>query len=318
MPELPEKSHKMLMNLFGLASMQEMPAMSAHVRELISLLGNARATAKDLTSAILKDYSLTVKVLQVVNSAYYMRSVPITTISRAVTVIGYTALRDLALGIALFEEFRKQGQEKDRILELTTLNFVSATQGRLLTHDKKYPVSPEEAFICTLLHNLGKMVVLVYLPKRYLAFEQCVDQGFSDERAARTTLNDLTFGEVGCEIGRYWNFSDTILNCMDANPPKPEKPTDTLLMLQNIAAFNNQLTAILLKGTDIDLEELLYRYGGVLAIGKEEARDLVRRSVETAEDISEPIRLGLHKLKMREKLIPAVRDQKAEWRRDDA
>jgi len=316
MTELPEKSHKLLMQLFGLASMQEMPTMSAHVRELIALLGNPHATAKDLTNTILKDYSLTVKVLQVVNSAYYMRSVPVTTISRAVTLIGFTTLRDLALGIALFEEFRKQGRETDKILELTTLNFVSATLGRLLTYARKFPLSPEEAFICTLLHNLGRMVVLVYLPDRYQTFEQFLDKGYSDERAARTSLNDLTFTEIGCELGRYWNFSDIILNCMDANPPRPSRPTDTALMLQNIAAFSNQLTTVLLKGSEIDLADLLYRYDGIFALSRDETRELMRRSIEAAEDTSAPIRQGLHLLRMREKLIPVLRDEKAEWRRD--
>lgn len=315
MTELSEKSHKLLKKLFGLGSMQEMPAMSAHVRELIGLLGNSRATAKDLTAAILKDYSLTTKVLQVVNSAYYMRDVPITTISRAVMVIGYTALRDLALGIALFEEFFKQGKETGKILELMTVNFVSATQSRLLSHEKKYPVQPEEAFICTLLHDLGKMVILVYLPDRYRAFEQCRDKGYSEERAAQVALNDLTFAEVGREIARYWNFSDKIVLCMDAAPPKPQGTTDSQAMLQNLAAFNNQLTGVVLNGTDIDLDELLHRFGGVLGIGKTEARELVLRSVETAEDLSEPIRKGLHKLKMREKLITVVRDESAQWRR---
>ncbi|MEW6593489.1 MAG: HDOD domain-containing protein [Thermodesulfobacteriota bacterium] len=314
MTELSNQSHRLLMQLFGLGSMQDLPAMSDHVRELIGLIGNPRATSAGLTNAILKDYALTTKMLQIVNSAYYMRNEPITSINRAVTIIGLTALKNLALGIALFEEFRKQGREADKVLRLMTMSFVSATQGNLLTQKKKYPVLPEDAFVCTLLHHLGRMVILVYLPELHAAYEQLVNNGYSGERAAKEACHGLTFTDIGREIARYWNFSEIIVRCMETNPRPPRDQADTETLLQNIAAFNNQLTETLLIGTDLDLEELIYRYGDVLSVTKNEARELVHRSVETAATLSEPIRHGLHKLAMRERLIALVRDQNADWR----
>lgn len=304
------------MRLFGLGSMQDLPAMSDHVRELVALIGNPRATAADLTNAILKDYALTAKILQVVNSAYYTRQEPVTNISRAVTIIGLTALKNLTLSIALFEEFRRQGRETDKILRLMTMNFVSATQGNLLTQDKKYPILPEDAFACTLLHHLGRMVILVYLPERYAAFEKFMRDGYSEERAAKQACQGLNFTDIGREIARYWNFSEIIIRCMEANPLPPRDQADTEALLQNIAAFNNQLTETLLVGTDLDLEELIYRYGDILSITKAEARELVNRSVETAATLAEPIRQGLRKLAMHERLIAIVRDENARWHHD--
>lgn len=317
MTEFSNKSHRLLMQLFGLSSMKDLPAMSDHVRELIGLIGNPRATAADLTNAILKDYALTTKVLQIVNSAYYMRNEPVTSISRAVTIIGLTALKNLALGVALFEEFRKQGREADKVLRLMTMSFVSATQSNQLTQKKKFPVLPEDAFICTLLHNLGRMVILVYLPELYANYEQLVNNGYSGERAAKQACHDLSFTDIGREIARYWNFSENIIRCMEANPQPPRDQADTETLLQNIAAFNTQLTETLLIGTDLDLEELLYRYGNILSLSKAEARELVRTSVETAATLSEPIRQGLHKLAMRERLIAVVRDENAHWQKND-
>lgn len=305
------------MQLFGLGSMQDLPAMSDHVRELIGQIGNPRATAADLTNVILKDYSLTTKVLQVVNSAYYMRNEPITSITRAVTIIGLNALKNIALGIALLEEFRKQGRETEKILRLMTMNFLSATQSSLLTQEKKYPVAPEEAFICTLLHQLGRMVILVYLPDVYSHFEKNLKDGYSEERASQMACHGLSFTDIGREIARYWNFSEIIIRCMEANPRPPTDQADHEALLQNIAAFNNQLTETLLTGTDLDLEELIYRYGGTLSITENEARNLVRRSAENAATLSEPIRQGLHKLAMRERLITKIRDDNADWRPDN-
>lgn len=316
MTEFSNQSHRLLMQLFGLSSLQDLPAMSDPVRELIELIGNPRTTAADLTATILKDYALTTKVLQVVNSAYYMRNEPVTSISRAVTIIGLTALKNLALGIALFDEFRRQGREADKVLRLMAMNFLSATQANLLTQDKKYPVLPEEAFICTLLHHLGSMVILVYQPELYAIFEQAVNNGYSEERAAQMACRGLAFTDIGRELARYWNFSEHIVRCMEANPPPPRDSADSSTLLQNIAAFNNQLTASLLVGSDLDLEELIYRYGNVLAVTKNEARELVRRSVDTAATFSDSIRLELNKLALRERLIPRLRDENAQWHRD--
>lgn len=314
--ELSNQSHRLLMRLFGLGSMQDLPAMSDHVRELVALIGNPRSTAADLTNAILKDYALTTKILQVVNSAYYTRQEPVSNISRAVTIIGLTALKNLTLSIALFEEFRRQGRETEKILRLMTMNFVSATQGNQLTQDKKYPILPEDAFACTLLHHLGRMVILVYLPEHYAAFEKFMHDGYSEERAARQACQGLSFADIGREIARYWNFSEIVIRCMEANPLPPRDQADTEALLRNIAAFNNQLTETLLVGTDLDLEELIYRYGNILSITKDEARELVSRSVEIAATLAEPIRQGVHKLAMREHLIAIVRDENARWHHD--
>jgi HD-like signal output (HDOD) protein len=90
-------------------SLTELPAMSTNVQELISLTCSSRSAAAELTKVILKDYSLTNKVLQVVNSAYYSMGRTVNSISRAVSVLGFDAVRDMATAIALFEEFVKSG-----------------------------------------------------------------------------------------------------------------------------------------------------------------------------------------------------------------
>ena len=147
--------------------MSELPAMSSNVQELISISNNARSAAYDLSKVILKDYSLTNKVLQVVNSAYYSLGRHISSISKAVTIIGFDAVRDLAMAIALFEDFIKSGVEKEEISKLLTRSFLSGLQARELVVAKNLNILPEEAFICALLHHLGKIITCIYLPDIY-------------------------------------------------------------------------------------------------------------------------------------------------------
>ena len=210
-----------LSEIFSKVNMSELPAMSDHVQELLRLLNRDESSADEIAEVILRDASLTTKLLQVVNSAFYSRGTPISNISRAITALGLTTLKELAVSLALFEDFLKAGVEKEEISKLLALCFVSASQAKILCKVKKINVVEEEVFICTLLHQLGKIIILVYLPELYRKAQELIDRGYSDEFAAKTVLNDLTFSAVGMEIARFWNFSEKIVLSMGDNPPKP-------------------------------------------------------------------------------------------------
>jgi len=289
-----------LSEIFAKMNMSELPAMSSNVQELISLSHSSRSAAYDLSKVILKDYSLTNKVLQVVNSAYYALGRQVNSISRAVTILGFDAVRDLATAIALFEDFIKSGVEKEEISKVLTRSFLSALQARDLAVKKNIKVIPEETFICTLLHHLGKIIVLIYLPDLYRDIQDRIENGQSDEQAAQEVLDGLTYAMVGQEVARFWNLSEKAILAMAPDPPEPKSKTDTDSNLQNIACFSNQLVDTICNGED--LGPLMEKYGEMLSIEAEEAVEMLDRSVETSEDISDSLRFGLSKLKIRSKL----------------
>ena len=300
MSEEPQASSGKLSEIFAKMNMSELPAMSSNVQELISLTHSSRSAAYDLSKVILKDYSLTNKVLQVVNSAYYALGKQINSISRAVTVLGFDAVRDLATAIALFEDFIKSGVEKDEISKVLTRSFLSALQARDLAVTKNIKVLPEETFICTLLHNLGKIIVLIYLPDMYRDIQERIENGKEDEKAAMEVLDGLTYHLVGQEVARFWNLSEKAILAMEPDPPEPKNQGDSESLLQNLACFSNQLVDTICDGEDIG--PLLEKYGKMLTVNAEEAVEMVDHSIDTSEDISDSLRFGLSKLKIRSKL----------------
>lgn len=309
------QTRQRLLEIFSMANMDSLPAMSEHVTELISLLGSSRATAQEVANTILKDYSLTTRILQVVNSAYYSRGTPVSTISRAITVVGFDALRQLAATMALFEEFMRTGTEKDEISGVFTMSLISATQSRIYCELKKNSrISAEEAYICSLLHKLGKLVVLVYLPAQYQAIEQHMQKGYSEEHSTRFILKSLTYSQIGREISTFWNFSKRIVDCMETEPTKPEKSRDSFLFLQNLVVFSNKLTSTFFTGTKLELADLIYKFGGILEIGQEEALALVDRSIGVCENYSKAMRDGLEKIqKGRSNQITVSKDASGRW-----
>lgn len=297
-----------LAEIFARMNMSELPAMSHNVHELIALTHSSRSAAYELSKVILKDYSLTNKVLQVVNSAYYSLGRPVNSISKAVTILGFDAVRELAMAIAIFEDFLKSGVEKETISKILTSSFLGALQARDLAVEKGLKVVPEEAFICALLHNLGKIIVCIYLPDRYREVESRIENGLDEKSAARAVLEGLTFDEIGVEVAAFWNLSEKVIAAMAPKPAEPKNPYDTVGYLQNLACFTNQLVDQVCA--DQDLDELMAGYGQLFSLGKEEALEMVNRSVDASEDISESIRYGLSKLKVRSRLRSAEEELK--------
>ncbi|MDH3359260.1 MAG: HDOD domain-containing protein [Desulfobulbaceae bacterium] len=280
--------------------MSELPAMSSNVQELISLTHSSRSAAYDLSKVILKDYSLTNKVLQVVNSAYYALGKQVNSISRAVTVLGFDSVRDLATAIALFEDFIKSGVEKEEISKVLTRSFLSALQARDLAVTKNIKVLPEETFICALLHNLGKIIVLIYLPELYRDIQTKIEAGMEEEQAAMEILDGLTYHKVGQEVAKFWNLSEKAIIAMEPKPPEPKNQSDIDSTLQNISYFSNQLVDSICNG--VDITPLMGKYEKMFTVNAEEALKMVDNSIDTSEDISDSLRFGLSKLKIRNKV----------------
>jgi HD-like signal output (HDOD) protein len=298
----PQPSGK-LAEIFAKMNMGELPAMANNVQELISLTHSSRSAGYELSKVILKDYSLTNKVLQVVNSAYYSLGRPVNSISKAVTILGFDAVRDLATAIALFEDFLKSGVEKEGISKILTRSFLSALQARDLAVEKNMKIVPEEAFICALLHGLGKIIVCIYLPEIFREIEEKVASGVDEEKVTRELLDDLTFSQIGEEVAAFWNLSDKVVASMDPVPPIPSSKHDTIGLLKNLSTFSNKLVECICEEKDLD--ELVGRFGEMLSVDQEECVEMVNKSVEASEDISDSIRYGLSKLKIRSRLSNA-------------
>ncbi len=286
-----------LSTIFAKINLSELPAMSSNVQELISLSHSSRSAAYDLSKVILKDYSLTNKVLQVVNSAYYSIGRTISSISKAVTIIGFDAVRDLAMAIALFEDFLKSGVEKEEISKVLTRSFLSGLQAREIVVRKNMNLIPEEAFICTLLHHLGKIITCLYMPDVYKDIEAKVASGSDLDDITRSYLDGLTYAELGVEVAKFWNMSEKIISSMETDPSKPTNNDDDEGLLKNIASFANNFTDCVCLGGDLD--NIFKKFNKILGVDLDSSMEMLEKSVEASEEISDSIRYGLSKLDVR-------------------
>lgn len=217
--------------------------------QTISILNKASSSDTDsmasVSNAILKDYSLTNKVLRLVNSAYYNRGGgKISTISRAVVMLGINPVRSIAAALMLFEHMQNKLQS-NQLKEDAVESLFSALIANELSKSLSI-ADHEEAFLCALLQKLGKTLVRFYLHDESQAIDKLVSQEGLTEAAATAKILGTSYHKLGISVAREWGFPDQIIDSMKPldlstlNNPAPGSAS-----LQIISQFSNALGALL-------------------------------------------------------------------------
>jgi HD-like signal output (HDOD) protein len=197
-------------------SKSDFPALSASVARVQAISESETDNLQTLCDEILQDVALTQKLLRVVNTAHYRRagSDPISTISRAVSLIGVGGVRNLALSLMLLDHMQDQGHVHQ--LKQAFLHTVMA--GTLASELADNPREAEEAFVGALFRRLGWLLVAFYLPEDA---DQIRQQGgepgqASAEDSARVVKQVLgvNLEALADHVGREWGLPPSLLAAM--------------------------------------------------------------------------------------------------------
>lgn len=198
--------------LQALGDRSDFPAMSAQVMRVYQLAGNEHEKLHRLTDEILKDVALTNRLLRWVNSARYAgRLGGVGTVSRAVSMIGFTSVRNLALGLVLLEHMDARGQKR-----LVQEAYARALFAAMLA--REWCVAPqeaEEAFLGALMQGLGRMLVACYFPAEAQAIQTQAAAAPDRERRIAEQVLGVGYEALGAAVARSWGLPDATLRAMD-------------------------------------------------------------------------------------------------------
>ncbi|MDP2878518.1 MAG: protein kinase, partial [Sulfuricella sp.] len=153
----------------------DFPALSESVSAINRVASSDKESIDKLSNSILKDFALTNKILRLVNTAFYKSygGGTISTISRAVIILGFDAVRNIAITLILFEHL----QNKSHAAHLKDEFIRTLFSGALAKEMAKGSVKdPEEAFICAMFHNLGRLLAMFYFPEEANAVTKIMAQ----------------------------------------------------------------------------------------------------------------------------------------------
>ena len=192
------------------AAVDGMPAFPKSVQRVLELTRDVNSTPKDLVEVIDKDPVLTVKILKVVNSAYYSLPKQITSVGHSVVYLGFNTINNLSLSIAaigMLPKTNEAGFDGQQYLLHSLATAAIAKQLALKVDD----ADPMDCFIAGLLHDFGKVVLAQFMPAEFrTALDVSKQQGTSLHLALRQVI-EVDHAVVGAMLVEKWRFAPKLV-----------------------------------------------------------------------------------------------------------
>ncbi|MGV7206591.1 HDOD domain-containing protein [Oxalobacteraceae bacterium A2-2] len=193
-------------------------------KAITSILGAMRGEDEqefNMTRTVLSDPVLTQKVLRLANSTMYSAfGQHVSTVSKAVLVLGTEAIGHLALGLKLIEELASSTPDSAVAhveMEKAVLSGIVAQQVAEAAHSRH----GEEAVVCAMLQRLGALMLTYYMPEQWAALLQHAGQNAVTPDACAPELLGLTLQEIGHAAALHWGLPASLVKGMrDLEPPE--------------------------------------------------------------------------------------------------
>jgi len=264
---------------------KEFPAMSQSVSDVNHIIFSDKGSVTTLTNAVLKDFALTNKIIKLANSSYYNRSGRgnISTISGAIYRLGFDTIRNIILGLLLFDQMKDRNQAKDLMTECVQA-ILSGAIAKEICVLQGYG-NPEETFVCTMMHNLGRILSIYYFPEETEEIRKLLALGdLSEDQVSRKVLG-ASFTELGQGVAKSWGFPQKIVGSMEKQlPPAGRGPLNAEETIRLVACMASDLCSVVVSSNPeeqkIGTAQTLEKYKGHLKLKPNATEHIFSRSLE--------------------------------------
>ena len=254
-------------------SKSDFPALSGIINEINKIVSSESEGSGKLAQVILQDFSLTNKLLKLVNTVSYAQfGGQINTISKAVSILGFDSVRNIAMTLIVldFLQNKSQAQElKDDVISAFFSGIVAVQLSAGMSAR-----DAEETMICAMFLNLGRLIAKFYF---FEESEEVVrlmeDKGLDEDRAAMKVLG-VSYNDLGIGIAKTWSFPARLIAGMQKLQGEkirmPSSDTGSMSVTVNMA---NDLCAIATvkdpSGKKDTLNKIRARYAAVMDVAEE-------------------------------------------------
>lgn len=188
-------------------AVEKMPAFPKSVQRVLEITRDVNCKPKDLVLVIEKDPVMTIKLLRILNSAYYSFPNPITSVNQSVVYLGINTIKNMALSFATAGVLPPQNDAGFDIQRYLMHSLTTASLARMLCH--KYgdgATDPTDCHLAGLLHDFGKVVFAQFLPAEFKeALARSQEQGCPLHDTERQIIG-ADHSIVGAMLVEKWQF----------------------------------------------------------------------------------------------------------------
>lgn len=296
-----------------LRQVDALPTLPAVAARLLQLTSSDDSDAKQVTELVATDPSLTAKILKICRAADKGVHADVITIDRAVVLLGFNAVRNAVLSIKVFELFEGAERESrfDRQGFWLHCLAVAVAAERLAPLLGDPLIKPEEAFVCGLLHDIGKLAMDTVLPKAFARCVELAEINQSNLAEAERRVIGLDHHTAGKRLAEQWKLPHRLGDCIwlhgsppDAMPDLEHKKLVMLISLADAIARKQHIgysgnhapvrndDADLIASLGLDAEQVsrvaaalhdeVEQRGQVLGVHDKPSRELFQQSIQSA------------------------------------
>ncbi len=272
----------------------DFPAISKDALDALKHMPEDEASIQRLANIVLREYSLTLKVLRTANSAYYKRSEqPIQSAAHATLLLGARTVRHLAASLLAFEHYRKRSPG---LKELMLLSLLTANHAREVAMRRRLP-DPEEAHLCGMFRNLGEVLIAGYFPSDYARILQHMEQKNKGESVAAFDVLGFSFEELGQAMASHWGMPESVVAAIRADGPNASSEISV------VAAFAHDLTyAVYRRERDPkrdSVADVLSRYAKRLNLTREQVSGMMQAALQETKEVFASAKVSIDDLRLK-------------------
>ena len=208
---------------------RDLPALPETVMRVLRLSDDPKSSIADVGKALVSDQALAARVLKLANSAFYGASRRISTVSEAVVILGMRTTRNLVMATGCQDML--QNEVAGYCLPPGALlrhSLACASAAQALAQRTKYR-GMEEAFVAGLLHDIGKVVMNLYLRDQFIQVLIQVASGDLTYADAERAVFSFDHAEAGATLLERWNLPAPLVAAVRYHHAPLEAPGDSPL-----------------------------------------------------------------------------------------
>ncbi len=245
---------------------------------------------------------MAVRILQIANSSLFnLQNRNIETINEAVVLVGFTAVRELAISVSVIEELLK-GDHHGQLGLIMAHAFHAAAQAKFLAQQQQVP-GTEEVFVAALLKQVGDMAFWARAERDAEQLQQRLLGGMPPHKAQREVLG-FELDQLGRLLAEDWSLGDLVTAVLDG------KHGDLLNVASVVQGHDVALTLETHDWESAEVEQLITGIADQLAMKAEDVRACLHENLSTAREMIE--HFGINKPVPHRPVVSAADEVSAE------
>jgi len=256
---------------------EDLSAMPSLALDVMAMLNDPRSSVKDIVQKLQLDQAMISSILKTCNSPLYGIRTPVSSISMAVNLLGYTNIKSILMSYFMRNLYRLSG--KNSIKESLWKHSIAVAVISKHISAYKSNSDPEEAYLAGLIHDIGKIVLYMDDAQSYEKIIKIVESGEADFITAEKQLLKFSHVDIGFFLLEKWKFSQLLKEAVLYHHESPTRMQSDKIL--TIVAFADQLSHVYLENRPEDLNHFIQLY----KISEKQLEKIVQSACSEIEEL---------------------------------